>query len=834
VPLITRLMCAVLAVSIAAAQDGSRPTPALIRFSGQTSATAAVALTFALYSERDGGTALWQETQNVLPDASGHYNVLLGAATEGGVPAGVFASTDARWLNVLVNGKEEGARVMLVSVPYAMKAADATTLAGHPANEFVTHSELHAMMKQFSAPALSAVRSSATPQVMSAITPVPEASSGTAGFIGKFTNTTDLGNSLLFDNGTSVGLGTTTPDLAHQGQKTLTIFDSTKAAAFEFGSATTTNTAQLGTFTWLDTSSSSADPRVAFFDALVDTTNASYGGRLRFGTKTAGGSLLSRMNIMSNGRIGINTSAPTQILDVNGNINSSGTVSALAYTGSGSGLTSVPASALTGTIPAGVIGGTYSGAVNFSNGANSFTGSGAGLTNIPASALTGTLATGSLSGTYSGALTLSNASNSFAGSGTGLTSLNATNLSSGTIADARLSTNVAFLSAANAFAADQSIAGNLFLSKANSGNVGPVLTLTNSATEVAGAGGAIDFNGYNNISGSATVRVQSVDDGNFSSDLRWMTKVPGSQFNSPAERMRLSSVGNLVLDPGGTNGGNLTPGLLFGSLTSGEAIGSKRSATGNQFGLDFYTGGVTHMSLTHAGALGIGTTSPGDALEVKGTDATVRVRNSTDSIGAFFGNTATSAQFGFFNTGNSAANGIAAHTKQSFFGISADGEAGSLTNIFGTPAYRNLLDDGAGNASISGNLSANNLPGVSSLQGTGETNVHACGTSWDQDTVTLAVPASGYLVIQAFEHFSTSSADAVVGFSVVNVTGAATLVNVNPSAAIVGDQVWNIPWTLAVSAGSITLKTAGSLACTTGSINVIDHSLVVQYMPKSY
>ncbi len=65
--------------------------------------------------------------------------------------------------------------------------------------------------------------------------------------------------------------------------------------------------------------------------------------------------------------------------------------------------------------------------------------------------LTGALPSSSLAGSYSGALTLSNASNSFSGSGAGLINLSASNLSSGTLADARLSTNIPRLDTGNTF-----------------------------------------------------------------------------------------------------------------------------------------------------------------------------------------------------------------------------------------------------------------------------------------------------------------------------------------------------------------------------------------------
>jgi Chaperone of endosialidase len=77
--------------------------------------------------------------------------------------------------------------------------------------------------------------------------------------------------------------------------------------------------------------------------------------------------------------------------------------------------------------------------------ANNFIGGGATLSGLNFSQLTGTLLSSEFSGTYSSALTFNNAGNSFTGNGSGLTSLNANNISSGTVADARLTANVALL-----------------------------------------------------------------------------------------------------------------------------------------------------------------------------------------------------------------------------------------------------------------------------------------------------------------------------------------------------------------------------------------------------
>ncbi len=134
-----------------------------------------------------------------------------------------------------------------------------------------------------------------------------------------------------------------------------------------------------------------------------------------------------------------------------------------AFTGSGSGLTALNAGNLSsGTLADARLSGTYSGALTLSNTSNTFTGSGAGLTSLNASNLaSGTVPSARLSGIYTGALTLSNVSNVFAGSGASLTALNASSVSSGTLADARLSSNVPLLSVVNAFAANNTFAGDV-------------------------------------------------------------------------------------------------------------------------------------------------------------------------------------------------------------------------------------------------------------------------------------------------------------------------------------------------------------------------------------
>ena len=93
-----------------------------------------VSVTFELYEELAGGVPLWRELQLVHADDRGHYLVYLGAVTP--MPQVAFSEERAGWLAVAVEGHLLP-RVMLVAVPYALRAADADTLGGQPGASFV-------------------------------------------------------------------------------------------------------------------------------------------------------------------------------------------------------------------------------------------------------------------------------------------------------------------------------------------------------------------------------------------------------------------------------------------------------------------------------------------------------------------------------------------------------------------------------------------------------------------------------------------------------------------------------------------------------------------------
>ncbi len=179
------------------------------------------------------------------------------------------------------------------------------------------------------------------------------------------------------------------------------------------------------------------------------------------------------------------------------------------FTGNGAGLTNLNPTNLTGTLPDARLSANvallnahqafagsnrFAGVLTLTNPANTiagtFIGNAAGLTNLDATDLTGTIADPRLSANvallnanqafsgsnrFAGVLTLTNPANTvagtFIGNAAGLTNLDATDLT-GTIADARLSANVALLNGNQAFSGSNRFAG--------------VLTLTNPANAVAG------------------------------------------------------------------------------------------------------------------------------------------------------------------------------------------------------------------------------------------------------------------------------------------------------------------------------------------------------------
>jgi len=210
-------------VTVAAAQPPEPTThtsfPRVIRIAGTLpkpvgAPSPTETITFAIYAEETGGTPLWQETQTVTVDRTGAYTALLGSTVPDGLPLEIFTTYDARWLSIHLEGANEPdqPRVLIASVAYALRAADADTLGGKPASAYVLADP------PIGAPHTSDRTTSSSTAGTNTSTPKAgtNASSsattmGTPGHLGLFLDPTDLGDSIVVQSGPRIGIGTAGP-----------------------------------------------------------------------------------------------------------------------------------------------------------------------------------------------------------------------------------------------------------------------------------------------------------------------------------------------------------------------------------------------------------------------------------------------------------------------------------------------------------------------------------------------------------------------------------------------------------------------------------------------
>src|SRR6266852_3300064 len=401
------------------------PVPRLVKLAGTLKdelgkpRTGVVGVTFAIYKEQEGGAALWMETQNVELDEQGHYTVLLGSSKSEGLPLELFTSGEPRWLGVQVSlPKEvEQPRVLLVSVPYALKAVDAETLGGKPLSSFV----LAAPQSEGGAGASKALNT--------AIGKSPAAATigggGSLNVVAKFDATgVNVVNSSIFDNGL-VGIGTTNPQGALDVQLTTgsptnamnsTVFlTNSSPITGNVISAMNLQLSDRSTATNLSKQSvrmvyireGTATGGVSAFDSVFTTSaflhgdtpyqlrgmniegptvdagktlGTFYGGYI--GSGGGAGTVTNRFALVTEpnaGNVGIGTTAPTQKLEVAGDVKISGAGNALVFPDN-SVMTSAGAGTNGGTITGvnagtGLSGGGTAGSVVLSNaGVRSFNG----------------------------------------------------------------------------------------------------------------------------------------------------------------------------------------------------------------------------------------------------------------------------------------------------------------------------------------------------------------------------------------------------------------------------------------------------------------------------
>jgi trimeric autotransporter adhesin len=580
-------------------------------------------VTFAIYAEQDGGTALWSETQNVLSDTVGHFSVLLGSATANGVPSELFGTGQSRWLGVTIARSTEMPRVLLASVPYALKAADADTLGGLPASAYVTTESLAASNARVVAPVVGGSTTVvASPQIAGASSaaatqpaaqPISNAVAGIADYIPIWTSATAQGNSTIFETGGLVGIGTTTP------AETLDVNgNSIFRGSFQLppghpaiaSSGYESHSFQFQASSFSSTLGTSQTEAFGFRAEPLNNNTANPSAKLDlfFG---AGGSAPFTDTGLSFAANGIVTFAPGQSFSggsetLTGNLNLPNTTSSsqgvIALGGSpfisnfGS-----PSNTFVGQTAAGAFGSTLPGGIG---GANTAVGaqamfditSGGGNTAVGASALYPTTTGNNNVALGGGALASNTTGSGNIGVGAGSGGNSATGSfntflgeNSGVVFGTDPLTNATAIGSNSAVGASNtivlgSIAGvengkanvnvgigtatprsALELSAAGYANGGPspTLTLTNTVGMEDGQV-SIDFNTYGpSTSGiyNPAAKILALDDGNYSDYLLFVTNVDGARNNGMTTIMQLSPDGSVTIP------GDL---VVYGSVSKGS------------------------------------------------------------------------------------------------------------------------------------------------------------------------------------------------------------------------------------------------------------------------
>ena len=558
--------------------------------------TALSGVTFLIYKDEQGGAPLWMETQNVQPDRAGRYTVQLGSASKDGLPPDVFMTGEARWLAVQIGNQAEQARVALVAVPYAMKAADAQTLGGLPASAFMLATPSGSSVPAPGAASDSGFSSPAPAPSSSAVT----TTGGTANAIPMFTTATNIQNSILTQTGTSAINVAGKLNLPVTGTATASGGKTSQAMTLSASSFnSTTKGAVAETFQWQAES--------------AGNNTATPSGTLNLLFGASGGAPKETGLSISN--TGIFNFASGQIFPGTGTITG-------VKTGSGSGLTGGGTS---GTLNLGLQSCSTNQVLEFVSGAwactNATSGtvtsvaSGAGLTGGPITS-TGTLsiATGGVTNSM-----LANPSVIVA-AGTDLTGGGAVALGGTTTLNLD-TTKVPQLGAANTFTGNQTFTGTLNISSTStfqpfsvrsSSSFGTWLQLSN--TSPGGQTWNILSAGGTNAEGAGNLGITNLHGGKI-----WLEGPVAASGSVDVAGLQHTLIGN-------TGCGDAFGGIGFGTAALadcthysllGEGVHTylNRPAGGQ---ILFREGNNTEMVLAPGGNLGIGTTTPNFLLHVNG------------------------------------------------------------------------------------------------------------------------------------------------------------------------------------------------------------------------
>ncbi len=303
-----------------------------------------VGVTFAIYSEATGGAPLWQETQVVHATTDGRFRALLGVASESGVPVEILAGGQPRWLGVLVHspGVQEQPRLRLVSVPFAVEAANAESLGGVPASAYVRKEQLAAAAQQaMNAAGDAYINRDAVSTAVKGVAAV-SASNAVANYIPVFSDSLgDLATSSLYMAGSGYfGVNTSNPQF---NLHVISVTDPAAIAVEGYGVVGVNFIGRRAEGTLASPSalllndnffalqgrgygatgfSSSSRAYIKFF-AAQNWTDAAQGSYISLATTPLNtAATVEAMRILPGGQVGVGTTTPDQMLTVAGTIHS--------------------------------------------------------------------------------------------------------------------------------------------------------------------------------------------------------------------------------------------------------------------------------------------------------------------------------------------------------------------------------------------------------------------------------------------------------------------------------------------------------------------------------
>lgn len=248
---------------------------------------------------------------------------------------------------------------------------------------------------------------------------------------------------------------------------------------------------------------------------------------------------------------------------------------------------------------------------------------------------------------------------------------------------------------------------------------------------------------------------------------------------------------NVRIDPDNTNAGTTAAGFLSFGFASGEGIASKRTAGGNQWGLDLYTNSTARVSVANSGNVGIGTTGPGYLFDVANR---MRVRSGGSGTGGIWFSDATP-------------------TDRAFVGLETDSAAPKV-GFYNNGGWRLLIDSGGdvgiGTASPSSRLEVVEADAAVRVKNSNDTAGGFVGDTYGSLQLGMYNPSAGAVgVISAgtARTFFAMNQNGVVGTTTNNFVGDETFRNILDDGS--GNFVFN--------AGA-SIKTANQTAASSASL----------------